>query len=158
MLNNDVHYLTAEGLEQLEKRFRYLTVVRREELAEQLRSVLEEGGELTESSEYESTKNEQGLLEGEIARLEDILNRVEIIENPDGTDVVSLGSRVTVVDKETKETEEYLIVGAAEANPVEGKISYLSPAGSALLGKKKGDKVTYKAPGGQIEFKIKKIA
>ena len=158
MLNNEVHYLTAEGREQLEKRLRYLTVVRREELAEQLRSVLEEGGELTENTQYEATKNEQGMLEGEIARLEDILNRVEIIANPEGTDVVSLGSRVTVVDKETKETEEFVIVGPAEANPSVGKISYLSPAGSALLGKKKGDKVTYKAPGGVIEFKIKKIA
>ncbi len=151
------NYLTAEGLKELEARLDYLRNVRRQEVAERLRHAMEEGGELAENAEYEDAKNEQAFIEGEIMRLESILSNVEIIEDDGRKDVVGLGDRVTVREVGRKETEVYHLVGAAEANPLEGRISNESPLGQALLGRKVGDRVTVQAPDGDIVFEIKAI-
>lgn len=150
-------YLTPEGYQTLEKRLRHLVEVRRSEVAERLRLALEEGGDLTENAEYEDAKNEQAFVEGEIQRLETILNTAEVIESTSGSDEVVLGSKVTVVEQGTNEQEMYHLVGSAEAKPSEGKISSESPLGKALLGAKVRDKVTVKAPDGELVFVIKAI-
>lgn len=151
------NYLTAEGLEELEARLEYLRITRRQEVATRLRLAMEEGGELVENAEYEDAKNEQAFVEGEIMRLEGILSNVQIIESDGPKDEVGLGDYVTVQEVGARETEVYHLVGAAEANPSEGRISFRSPLGSALMGSKVGDKVTVKAPDGDLVFKVKKI-
>ncbi|NWG17467.1 MAG: transcription elongation factor GreA [Chloroflexi bacterium] len=155
---SEVQYLTPEGLKNLEARLKHLTEVRRAEVAERLRRALEEGGDLSENAEYEDAKNEQAFVEGEILRLESILSTAQIIEATGSKDVVSLGSVVTVTEKGTKEKEVYHLVGSAEANPREGKISSESPLGKALMGARVGDQVVVNAPDGQITFIIKAIA
>jgi transcription elongation factor GreA len=150
-------YLTPEGLVNLEKRLKYLKDVRRVEIAERLRQAMEEGGDLNENAEYEDAKNEQAFLEGEITRLETIISSAEIIEDTGKKDQVVVGSHVTVVEKGTKEQEIYHLVGSAEAKPSEGKISVESPLGKALMGAKPGQKVTVKAPDGELVFTIKSI-
>ena len=150
-------YLTPEGFDELEKRLRYLTQVRRAEVAERLHLAVAEGGDLTENAEYEDAKNEQAFVEGEIQRLEMILNNAEVIENSGAGDEVTLGSRVTVTEKGSRETEVYQIVGSAEARPGEGRISAGSPLGKALLGAKVRQRVTVQAPDGNIVFTIKSI-
>jgi transcription elongation factor GreA len=150
-------YLTAEGLQNLEKRLKTLKEIRRPEVAERLRQAMEEGGDLTENAEYMDAKNEQAFVEGEIARLERIVSSAEIIEEGGKKDVVTIGSHVTVIDKETKETEVYHLVGSAEANPREGRISIESPLGKALMGARVRDKVTVEAPDGELIYTIKSI-
>ena len=150
-------YLTREGLENLTKRLKTLVEVRRPQVAERLRRAMEEGGDLTENSEYEDAKNEQAFLEGEILRLETILSNAEIIEENEVGNIVIPGARVTVRETGAAGEEVYYLVGSAEANPSEGKISTESPLGKALLGAKVGDKVTVKAPDGPLVFKIKAI-
>lgn len=157
-MTDQIHYLTPRGLQELEARLEYLRNVRRPEVAERLHHALEEGGELVENAEYEDAKAEQAFLEGEILRLEGILSHAQIIENdPASKDVVSLGDHVIVQEKGKKTTEVYHIVGPAEANPREGRISNQSPLGRALMGHKVGDKVTVKAPDGDIVFTVKAI-
>lgn len=150
-------YLTPEGLLTLEKRLRNLKEVRRPQVAERLRLAMEEGGDLNENAEYEDAKNEQAFIEGEIVRLETIVSSALIIEETGKKDQVVVGSHVTVVEKGTKEQEVYHLVGSAEANPTEGKISTESPLGKALIGAKVGQKVTVKAPDGELIFTIKSI-
>ena len=154
---DETQYLTQEGMESLEKRLNYLVKVRRPEIAERLRQALEDGGELTENSEYEDAKNEQAFIEGEIARLDGILRNAKLIEETGNTDEVRIGSVVKVVEDGIDDVEEYRLVGPAEANPREGKISTESPLGKALLGAKVGEKVKIKAPDGHITFVIKEI-
>jgi transcription elongation factor GreA len=154
---NQPQYLTPEGLKQLEERLKFLQEQRRPEVAERLRTALEEGGDLSENAEYEDAKNEQAFVEGEILRLEGILSSAQIIETTGRKDAVTLGARVTVVEQGQSEKEVYFLVGSAEANPSEGKISIESPLGKAMLGAKKNDKVTVHAPGGDIVFVIKGI-
>lgn len=151
-------YLTPEGYKNLENRLRHLLEVRRAEVAERLRQALEEGGDLTENAEYEDAKNEQAFVEGEIIRLETILRSAEVIEVNGNSDTVVIGSRVTVVEKGTDDSEVFHLVGSAEAQPSEGKISSESPLGKALLGAKVGDKVKVNAPDGVIVFVIEAIA
>jgi transcription elongation factor GreA len=150
-------YLTAEGLKNMEARLKHLTEVRRAEVAERLRQALEEGGDLSENAEYEDAKNEQAFVEGEILRLETILSNAQVIEAGGASDTVVLGAQITVVEEGTKEQEIYWLVGSAEAQPREGKISSESPLGKALLGAKVGEKVTVNAPDGQIVYIVKKI-
>ena len=150
---DQIHYLTREGFEELERKLAYLRNDRRQEIAERLRVVMSEGGELSENAEYEAAKNDQAYIESEIYRLETILGSAEIIDEAPN-DEVSLGNRVTLREKGYDETEEYILVGPAEANPKVGKISHKSPLGQSLLGKKVGDRVTIKAPDGDITFEI----
>lgn len=156
-MDDEIQYLTQEGIEALEKRLDYLMKVRRMEVAERLHLALEDGGELTENTEYEEAKNEQAFVEGEIARIDRILRHARVIETTDSTDEVQIGSLVRVLEKGTDDVEEYRLVGPAEANPREGKISFESPLGKALLGSKVGDKVKINAPDGDITFIIKEI-
>ena len=156
---SDVQYLTPEGMVEMEARLKYLTEVKRAEVAERLRQALAEGGDLSENAEYEDAKNEQAFVEGEIQRLETIITSAEIIEPTTGKkDKVELGALITVIEKGSKEKEAYRLVGSAEANPREGKISVESPLGKALLGAKVNDQVVVNAPDGKITFVIKQIA
>jgi transcription elongation factor GreA len=154
---DQTQYLTPNGLRELEARLDYLRNVRRAEVASRLHQALEEGGELVENAEYEDAKNEQAFVEGEILRLETILSNAQIIEREGPKDVVGLGDKVKVQEKGRKETEIFHLVGAAEANPKEGRISNESPLGKALMGHRVGEKVTVRAPDGNIEFTIKAI-
>jgi len=154
---DQTQYLTPNGLIELEARLDFLRNVRRAEVAARLHQALEEGGELVENAEYEDAKNEQAFVEGEILRLETILSNAQIIEREGPKDVVVLGDKIKVQEKGRKETEIFHLVGAAEANPKEGRISNESPLGKALVGHRVGEKVTVRAPDGNIEFTIKAI-
>jgi transcription elongation factor GreA len=156
-MSDQTQYLTPNGLRDLETRLDFLRNVRRAEVAGRLHLALEEGGELVENAEYEDAKNEQAFVEGEILRLETILSKAQIIEREGPKDVVVLGDKVKVLEKGTKDSELYHLVGAAEANPKEGRISNESPMAKALLGHRVGDKITVRAPDGNIEFTIKAI-
>jgi transcription elongation factor GreA len=156
-MSDQVQYLTPKGLQELEARLEFLRNVRRQEVASRLHQALEEGGELVENAEYEDAKNEQAFVEGEILRLETILSNAQIIEKDSNKGVVGLGDKVKVQEKGRKETETFVIVGAAEANPADGRISNESPMGRALMGHKVGEQVTVRAPDGNIVFTIKAI-
>lgn len=156
-MSDQTQYLTPNGLKDLEERLEFLRNVRRQEVATRLHQALEEGGELVENAEYEDAKNEQAFVEGEILRLETILSNAQIIERQGPKDIVGLGDKVKVQEKGQRHTEFFTIVGAAEANPKEGRISNESPLGKALMGHRVSDKVTVRAPDGNIEFTIKAI-
>jgi transcription elongation factor GreA len=154
---DQTQYLTPNGMKELEARLEFLRNVRRAEVAARLHQALEEGGELVENAEYEDAKNEQAFVEGEIIRLETILSHAQIIENTGAKDVVRLGDFVSIQEKGSKEVEKFQIVGAAEANPKEGRISNESPLGKALIGHKANAKVVVRAPDGEIQYTIKAI-
>jgi transcription elongation factor GreA len=149
-------YLTAEGAEDLKRELHNLINVKRPELAIKLKEAVAEG-DLKENANYHDAKEQQAFIEGRIQYLENILRSATIISNDGSTDEVRVGSTVTIREEGGDEDEKYIIVGAAEANPREGKISQKSPIGSALLGRKKGDKVKVQTPNGSVNFKIKKI-
>ncbi len=149
-------YLTPEGAEELRRELDTLINVRRPELTQKLKEAVADG-DLKENANYHDAREQQSFLEGRIQYLENILRSAVIISHNGGSDEVRVGSAVTIVEDGMDEPETYYIVGAAEANPREGKISHESPIGAALLGKKKGSKVTVKTPGGEIIFKIKQI-
>ncbi len=150
-------YLTPEGLKKLEEELQYLTTVKRAEVAAAIQSAKEEG-DLSENAAYDEAKAAQGFMEGRIQTLQALLQDAVIIEPKQNSDVVALGSRVTVVEEDDDDPETYTIVGSAEADPLEEKISNESPIGSALLNHKVGDVVAVQTPGGEIKFKITKIA
>lgn len=149
-------YLTAEGKAELERELDQLLNVRRPELARKLKDAVAEG-DLKENADYHDAKEQQAFLEGRIQYVENVLRSAVVIANDGATDMVRLGSEVTIVEDGADDEESYFIVGAAEANPREGKISHESPIGAALLGHKKGDKVRVNTPGGDVVFKIKRI-
>lgn len=148
-------YITAEGKKKLEDELEYLVNVRRREVAEAIKSAKEEG-DLSENSAYDEAKLTQGFVEGRIQTIEAQLRNAVTIEKNGKTDQVLVGSTVTVEEEEFGE-ETYHIVGSAEADPLEGKISNESPIGQALLGAKPGDTVTAETPNGEIAFKVLKI-
>jgi transcription elongation factor GreA len=148
-------YLTREGFERLEKELDYLRTEKRNEVAVRLRDALEDG-ELIENAELEAAKNEQSFVEGRIKELEILLSNAHLIEEGSHTDIIQVGSKVKV-HEEGYDPEEYVIVGAAEADPRLGRISNESPLGKALLNKKAGDKVKVEAPGGAFEIEILKV-
>ncbi|MFQ5812526.1 MAG: transcription elongation factor GreA [Anaerolineae bacterium] len=148
-------FLTPEGLKKLEEELEYLRTVRRQEVAQRLRAVLEEQ-DILENAEYEDAKNEQAFVEGRILTLGEILKNVVIIEEGGPTDRVGIGSRVTVVEGEGK-PETYHIVGSVEADPKSGRISNQSPLGKALLGHRVGDEAIVNAPDGVLCFRITAI-
>jgi transcription elongation factor GreA len=149
-------YLTAEGAEELRRELDQLVNVRRPELAVKLKDAVADG-DLKENANYHDAKEQQAFVEGRIQYLEHVLRSAVIISNNGSSDDVRIGSEVTIVEEGNDDEETYMIVGAAEANPREGKISNESPIGSALLGRRMGDKVRVKAPGGEVMFKIKRI-
>lgn len=152
----DEMYLTPEGAEDLRRELDNLINVRRPELAIKLKEAVAEG-DLKENANYHDAKEQQAFIEGRIQYLENILRSSKIIVNDGPSDEVRIGSEVTICEEGSDEDETYMIVGAAEANPREGKISSNSPIGSALLGHKKGDKIKAQTPNGMITFKIKKV-
>ncbi len=150
-------FLTREGYQKLQEELEYLRTVKRQEIAERLHEALE-GGELIENAEYEAAKNEQAFVEGRIQELETILASARIIEEneKEKPGVVQIGSTVTIQEGDGK-PEVYTIVGAAEANPREGKISNESPIGKALLNHRAGDEVVVEAPAGSYKVRILKV-
>jgi transcription elongation factor GreA len=147
-------YLTAEGKEALELELINLIETRRPEVADRIQAAKMDG-DISESGEYEDAKNEQAWIEGRIRTLEHMLIHAQILEAPSG-DSVQPGSRVKLRDGEGEEYE-WMIVGAAEANPRQNRISNESPVGRALLGRKAGDKVEVNTPGGIERFSILKV-
>src|SRR5579875_624731 len=146
--------LTPEGLKKLEEELELLKSVKRREVAERIKVAISYG-DISENSEYEDAKNEQAFIEGRIMTLEKQLRNARIInEDEVDTNVVSIGSTVTLRDVEFDEDVQYTIVGSAEANPAENKISNESPVGKALLGKTIGSIVEVNVPAGVIQFKI----
>ena len=149
--------LSPERLKELQDELNYLKTVREKEVAELLKEA-RSFGDLSENSEYDEAKNEQGKLYSRMAEIEEILsNYVVIEEDASAGSEVRLGSTVTVLDKEFNEEEVYKIVGSQEADPMNGSISEDSPFGRALLGKNKGDEVTVDAPAGPVYYKVIKI-
>jgi transcription elongation factor GreA len=147
-------YLTAEGKSALEEELNHLKMVRRPEVADRIQQAKLDG-DVSESGEYEDAKNEQAWVEGRIRTLEHMLQNSQIIKGV-RSDKVALGSRVHIRDGEG-DTYDWTIVGSAEANPRQSRISNESPVGKALIGHKKGDKVQVEAPGGVEEFTILKV-
>ena len=146
--------LTPEGFEKLKEEIDYLTTAKRREVAERIKHA-REFGDIAENSEYDDAKNEQAMLEQRIAQLEDRLASARVIEAeavPSG--VVAVGTRVRLKDIDANETIEYVIVGSAEANPIERKLSNESPVGKAIIGRKKGETVEVAAPRGSLKYKI----
>ncbi len=149
--------LTPEGLEKLKAELDHLYTDRRPQIAEQIQKAKELGGTV-DNAEYDDAKNEQAFVEGRILTLEKMIkNAVIIDESETKSGVVGLGSKVTVRDPDGEE-DYYTVVGSAEADPSENKISNESPVGSAVLGKKKGDVVDVKTPAGSLKFKIVKVS
>jgi transcription elongation factor GreA len=151
-------YLTKEGFEKLQGELDMLVTERRKEVAARLKEAAENSlGEFVEDSEFEAAKNEQAFVEGRIRELEILLADAHIIEkNRKKKEIVEIGCTVIIKEGRLK-PEEYMIVGAAEANPRAGMISNESPLGKALLGKKVGDKVDIKAPNGDFTVTVKEI-
>jgi transcription elongation factor GreA len=150
-------FLTPEGLEKLEMELEEAKVVKRKEIADRIKQALA-FGDISENAEYDQAKNEQAKLEERIAKLEAMLRNAVVIDDDEiSTEIVTIGSRVIVLDIEFNEEMEYTIVGSAEADPFEGKISNESPMGKALLGRKVGDTVSVQAPDGVIKYKVKAI-
>ena len=150
------NYLTAEGLEKLKKELETLETVTRRELAEKLNYAIS-FGDLKENAAYHQAKEQQAFVEGRINYLENLLHSAQIISGKRQDGTVGIGSKVTIIEVGEDEEETYLIVGAAEANPSEGKISNQSPIGAALLGRKAGEKFKAETPAGEIEFKLKRV-
>src|ERR671935_166554 len=149
--------LTPEGYEKLKAEIEHLSTVKRREVADRIR-IAREFGDISENAEYDDAKNEQALLEHRIATLEERLRNARVIDKKDvAKDVVSIGSKVRLRDLDAKQTFEYRIVGSAEANPAENKLSNESPVGKAIIGRKKGDTVEVAAPRGALKFKILEI-
>ena len=152
----DVVYITEEGLQKIKEELNYLKTVKTEEIANKLQIAIAQG-DLKENADYHDAKEEQGFVEGRIRDLEDSLRRAQVIEEVGPSDVVRVGSTVTVLVEEDEEPETYSIVGAHEADPGNGRISNESPFGRALIGAKKGQTVAAMTPGGEIQLRIESI-
>jgi transcription elongation factor GreA len=150
--------LTPEGLEELKSRIQYLRGARRREVAERIKEA-REFGDIAENSEYDDAKNEQAMLEKQIADLESKLASARVINEKDvDTDVVSVGATVHVKDQKTDKSTKFKIVGSAEANPSENRLSNESPVGRALLGHRRGETVTVPVPRGPArKLKVTKL-
>jgi transcription elongation factor GreA len=146
--------LTAEGLKKIEQKLDHLKSVRRREVAERIKQAIE-FGDISENSEYEDAKNEQAFIEGEILTLEKMLRKAKLIDEDEiSADVVTIGSTVVLKDLEFGDILEYTIVGSAEADPTESRISNESPVGEAILGRKVGSVVEVNVPAGTLKYEI----
>ncbi len=150
--------LTPEGLKKLEDELEYLKVTGRAEIAEKIK-IARGFGDLSENAEYDAAKDAQATMEERIAKIEEMLKNATVVDVANvGTDVVSILSKVKVLDVEFDEEETFTIVGSTEADPDANKISDESPIGQALIGKKVDDIVSVETPGGTVEFKILEIS
>ena len=155
---NEEMLLTQEGYDKIVAEHEHLVSVKRAEVAERIKEAISYG-DISENAEYDSAKNEQAELEERIRDLEEMLRKAKIVQEDDVKgDVVNVGLKVTVKDLDTKEVEEFSIVGATESDPFNGRISNESSVGKALIGHKKGDKVAVEVPDGIINYQITKIA
>jgi transcription elongation factor GreA len=149
--------LTAEGYEKLKDEIEYLSNDRRRDIADRIR-IAREFGDIAENAEYDAAKNEQAHLEARIALLEERLANARVVTKKEiKTGEVSVGTKVRLRDVKANKTVEYHIVGSAEANPAENKLSNESPVGKAIMGRKKGETVEVAAPRGKLKFKIMDI-
>ena len=148
-------YLTADGRRKLQEELDYLRTVRRPAVARQIHEA-KEGGDIMENAGYDEAKNAQAFVEGRIMTLEALLNKVQNIEEGNRGDQVSLGSKVKVAE-DRGEPEVFNIVGKVEADPTKGRISNESPLGRALMGRRKGDKVTVQTPDGPVVFRVLQV-
>jgi len=149
-----VIYVTKEGLAKLKAELAELNDVKRPEVARRIKEA-REMGDISENSEYDAAKQEQSYIEGRISELEEFLKNAEISKDNGKRDIIGVGAMVKI--RVDSEEIEYHIVGAPEANPLEKKISHESPLGSALVGKKVGDKIEVEAPMGKLIYTILKI-
>ncbi|HEY4601216.1 MAG TPA: transcription elongation factor GreA [Cerasibacillus sp.] len=157
MSRDKSYYMTEEGKEKLEKELLFLKTEKRKEVVERIK-IARDFGDLSENSEYDSAKEEQAFVESRIAQLEQMIRNAVIIENDNNnSSVVSLGKSVTFMELPDGEEETYRIVGSAEADPLEGKISNDSPIAKSLLGKEVGNEVQVNTPGGEFQVKILKV-
>ncbi|GAC90871.1 transcription elongation factor GreA [Anoxybacillus flavithermus NBRC 109594] len=146
--------MTKAGKEKLEQELEYLKTVKRKEVVERIQ-IARSFGDLSENSEYDAAKDEQAFVESRIQMLENMIRNAKIIEEDlESTDIVSLGRTVTFVELPDGEEESYTIVGSAEADPFEGKISNDSPIAKSLIGRRVGEEVTVHTPGGDMVVKI----
>jgi transcription elongation factor GreA len=148
-------YLTRQGYTKLQEELEHLRTVKRQEVAQRLHEAME-GGELIEDAEYEAAKNEQAFVEGRIQELEMLLANARVVDESGVRDTVQVAARVTI-QEDDNDPETYTIVGPAEANPREGKISNESPLGRALMDHRAGDLVKVDAPGGSFTVKVLKV-
>lgn len=147
-------FVTAEGLRNLKKEYKTLLGKKRPQVALRIKAA-KELGDISENSEYDAAREEQSFVERRILELKEILRKARLIAEPESDGVVHLGSRVRVQSSEKE--QKFTIVGEVEADPKSGRISHLSPLGRALLGKKIGDEVAVKAPGGELRHKILEV-
>jgi transcription elongation factor GreA len=150
--------LTREGLDKLQQELDFLSNDKRREVAARIKEA-REFGDISENSEYDDAKNEQAMLEAKIAAIEEKLRAATVVDSSDlGTDEVRVGSTVHVKDEKSGKSVKYTVVGSAEANPSDGKLSNESPVGKALLGHKRGETVSVQVPRGPArKLKITKI-
>jgi len=154
MHNEKEVLLTLEGLNKYEKELEYLKSTRRREVAERIKQALE-FGDISENSEYEDAKNEQGFIEGKILSIEKMLRNAKVIDEQEiQSDVVSIGAKVTLFEVNGGTEVEYMLVGSAEADPFQFRISNESPVGRSLMGQKVGSVVNVNVPIGIIQYKI----
>ncbi|WP_141433690.1 transcription elongation factor GreA [Bacillus sp. 03113] len=157
MATEKIFPMTQAGKEKLEQELEQLKTVKRKEVVERIK-IARSFGDLSENSEYDSAKEEQAFVEGRITTLENMIRNAKIIEEDEMTsDVVSLGRSVTFIELPDGEEETYTIVGSAEADPFEGKISNDSPIAKSLIGRKVGDEIPVVTPGGEMKVRIVEI-
>jgi transcription elongation factor GreA len=145
--------MTPEGYQKLEHELEYLRTVRRNEMAMRIHETIEEGGELEENAAYEAAKTEQSFLEGRIQEIADKLTRASIVDPHDPSEGIKIGSSV-MIQQRNQSPETFTIVGSTEAAPRQGRISWESPLGQALLNHQPGDEIEFKAPDGLFRYKI----
>ena len=149
--------MSRERYEEIVKELEYLQTVREKEVAEQIKEA-RSYGDLSENSEYDEAKTEQGKLYSKIAELTNLLENAEIVEKTARSGAIGIGSKVKVLDVEFNEEVEYQIVGSQEANPAIGRISDESPVGQGLIGHRAGETITVDAPAGALQFQILKVS
>lgn len=149
-------YLTPDGLRRIEEELDYLRTIKRREVADRIRQA-KAFGDLSENSEYEDAKNEQAFVEGRILTLENLIRNAKLISANGPTDQVAIGVRVRLRELDTGEEFEYQIVGSAEADPANDRISNESPVGQALLGRRVGEVVEVIAPAGAVRYEIVRV-
>ena len=156
MANEAKYKMSQERLTEIREELFYLETVREKEVSELIKEA-RSFGDLSENSEYDEAKTEQGKLYSKIAELRNILENAEVIETRETTNVIALGSKVKVECLEDGSVEEYLLVGSQEANPAQGRVSDESPFGRGLMGRSVGEVISVMAPSGELQFKIANI-
>ncbi len=153
-MSDKTTYLTAEGKQKLQDELEELKNVKRPEIAARLRHAIEQG-DISENADYSSAKEDQGFMEGRIQELESLLSNVKLIDEMEHEQgVVNIGSVVTLLEEGEDEEEEYTIVGTHEADPMNNRISFLSPIGAAIHKHRQGETVIVETPGGTVKMKI----